>query len=83
MSTILSQSPIKHNVLSKNQPIKNRKVTVVTKEEVPFKKGDSIIGWENTIITKVTIIIYYHYPVQLMVAIVDFCQIYLITMASM
>ena len=38
MSTILYQSPIKHNILSKNQPIKKRKVTAVTKEEVPLKK---------------------------------------------
>ena len=38
ISNILSQSPIKHNVLSKNQPIRKRKITDVTKEEVPFKK---------------------------------------------
>ena len=38
MSTILSQSPIKHNVLSKNQPTRKMRVTDVTKEEVPFKK---------------------------------------------
>ena len=38
MSTILYQLPIKHNILSKKQPIRKRKVTVVTKEEVPFKK---------------------------------------------
>ena len=38
ISKILPQSPIKHNVIIKNQPIRKRKVTVVTKEEVPFKK---------------------------------------------
>ena len=31
MSTILYQLPIKHNILSKKQPIRKRKVTVVTK----------------------------------------------------
>ena len=49
MSTILSQSPIKYNVLSKNQPIKNRNVTVVTKEEVPYtkRKFDNWLGKFN------------------------------------
>ena len=37
MLTILFQSPIKHNVLSKSQPIKKRKVTVVTKEEISYQ----------------------------------------------
>ena len=46
MSTILFKSPIKHNVLSKNQPIKKGKVTVVTKEEVPYtkRKFDNWLG---------------------------------------
>ena len=38
ISKILPQSPIKHNVIIKNQPIRKIKVTVVTKEEVSFKK---------------------------------------------
>ena len=71
MSTILFKSPIKHNVLSKNQPIKKRKVAVVSTEEVTYKKS-SIIGWANSIITKVTITIYYHYLFQLKVEIVEF-----------
>ena len=38
MSTILFQSPIKHNVFSRNQPIKKRKVTDVIKQEFSYKK---------------------------------------------
>ena len=37
ISKILLQSPIKHIVLSRNQPLK-KKVTVVTKEEIWYKK---------------------------------------------
>ena len=84
MSTILFQSPIKHNVFSRNQPIKKRKVTVVTKEELSLnKRGNSIIGWASSIITKVTKKNYYYYPIQLKVVIVNFFHIYLITMVMM
>ena len=50
MSTILSQSPIKHNVLNKNQPIKKIKVTDVSKEKVPSKrrKFDNWLGKYNS-----------------------------------
>ena len=48
MSTILFKSPIKHNVLSKNQPIKKRKVAVVSTEEVTYKKKfDNWLGKFN------------------------------------
>ena len=49
MWRILYQSPIKHKILSKNQPIKKRKVTAVTKKEVPFKnrKFDNWLGKFN------------------------------------
>ena len=67
----------------KNQPIKKRKVTDVIKQEFSYKKGNLIVGSVNIIIIEVTMIIYYHYPVQLKIAIVEYFQIYLIIMTSM
>ena len=81
ISKILLQSPIKHIVLSRNQPLK-KKLLLLQKKRFDTKKENSIIGWANSIIAKITKIIIYQYPVQLKVTIVEYFQTYLITMVT-
>ena len=52
--------------------LETEKLLMLQKKRFNSKKRNLIIGSANIIITEVTIIIYYHYPVQLKVAIVEF-----------
>ena len=63
ISKILTQSPIKHNVLSKINLLEKEKLLMLQKKRSHSKKDNLIIGSANILITEVTIIIYFFYPV--------------------